>query len=228
MTKPAFTLAEVLITLGVIGVVAAMTMPTLIQNHKKHVVETRLQKFYSVISQALKQAEVDNGEFTTWTKEDMAYDENGELDYDKQESIAKNLFMKYTAPYLKYIKITDGEVTVDENGAKVYNRPIVYLADGTTFTIYNGSCLSHIIDIDGPKGSNVMGKDIFPFLICFSDNNRKSYCGSENILFCPYSDKQFLNNREKLKEKCQSEPKYCGSLIMHDGWKIKNDYPHRL
>lgn len=33
--KPAFTLAEVLITLGVIGVVAAMTMPVLIQNYQK-------------------------------------------------------------------------------------------------------------------------------------------------------------------------------------------------
>lgn len=32
----AFTLAEVLVTLGVIGVVASLTMPTLIENHKKN------------------------------------------------------------------------------------------------------------------------------------------------------------------------------------------------
>ena len=47
--KYGFTLAEVLITLSVIGEVASMTIPTLIQNHKKHIAETRLQKFYSVI-----------------------------------------------------------------------------------------------------------------------------------------------------------------------------------
>jgi len=35
--KPAFTLAEVLITLGVIGIVAAMTLPTLIANYKNKV-----------------------------------------------------------------------------------------------------------------------------------------------------------------------------------------------
>lgn len=49
-TNPAFTLAEVLITLGIIGVVAALTIPVLTQNYKKRVVETRLQKFYSTIN----------------------------------------------------------------------------------------------------------------------------------------------------------------------------------
>ena len=47
--RVAFTLAEVLITLGVIGVVAALTLPTLIKNHEKHVIETQLKKTYSDI-----------------------------------------------------------------------------------------------------------------------------------------------------------------------------------
>lgn len=42
-----FTLAEVLITLGIIGIVAALAMPSLIQNHRKQVIETRLAKFAS-------------------------------------------------------------------------------------------------------------------------------------------------------------------------------------
>lgn len=50
--KIAFTLAEVLVTLGIIGVVAAITMPTLIDNHQKKVAATRLEKFYSMMSQA--------------------------------------------------------------------------------------------------------------------------------------------------------------------------------
>lgn len=44
MKKIAFTLAEVLITLGIIGVVAAMTMPVLIQNQREKVVVTQLKK----------------------------------------------------------------------------------------------------------------------------------------------------------------------------------------
>ena len=54
--KAAFTLAEVLITLGIIGIVAAMTLPTLIANYQKKVVETRLISFYSKINQACRNA----------------------------------------------------------------------------------------------------------------------------------------------------------------------------
>ena len=62
MHTKGFTLAETLITLGIIGVVAALTLPTLIQQHNKKVVETRLMKFYSSINQAVKMAEVDYGD----------------------------------------------------------------------------------------------------------------------------------------------------------------------
>ena len=51
---PAFTLAEVLITLGIIGVVAAMTMPSLIQNYQRHVWLTQLKKSYSVLTNGFK------------------------------------------------------------------------------------------------------------------------------------------------------------------------------
>ena len=40
----AFTMAEVLITLGIIGIIAAITMPSLIKNYKKHEAEVRLKK----------------------------------------------------------------------------------------------------------------------------------------------------------------------------------------
>ncbi len=50
--KNAFTLAEVLITLGVIGVVAALTMPNLIGNYQKKANVTALKKAFSVLNQA--------------------------------------------------------------------------------------------------------------------------------------------------------------------------------
>ena len=51
-----FTLAEVLITLGIIGVVAALTLPTLISNYKKQTYVTGLQKAYSVLNNVTKDA----------------------------------------------------------------------------------------------------------------------------------------------------------------------------
>ncbi len=50
----AFTLAEVLITLGVIGIVAAMTIPSLIQMHKKHEIEAKIRENYSRLAQTFK------------------------------------------------------------------------------------------------------------------------------------------------------------------------------
>ena len=52
--KKGFTLAEVLITLGIIGVVAAMTLPTLINNYRVKVLETNFKKADSIITQAMQ------------------------------------------------------------------------------------------------------------------------------------------------------------------------------
>lgn len=56
----AFTLSEVLITLGIIGVVAAITIPGLIMMHRKHEVEAKIQENYSKISQVMKSVIYDN------------------------------------------------------------------------------------------------------------------------------------------------------------------------
>lgn len=58
--KKAFTLAEVLITLGIIGVVASLTIPTLVNNYRKKQFETGLKKEYSVLLQALDMYKQDN------------------------------------------------------------------------------------------------------------------------------------------------------------------------
>ena len=59
--KKAFTLAEVLITLGILGVVMALTLPTLMGEYRKKTIEARLKKFYSASNQAIQQSEVKNG-----------------------------------------------------------------------------------------------------------------------------------------------------------------------
>ena len=61
--KFGFTLAEVLITLGIIGVVAALTIPSLMSKYHRMTVETKLKKFYSTMNQAIKLSEEDNDGF---------------------------------------------------------------------------------------------------------------------------------------------------------------------
>ena len=84
--KFGFTLAEVLITLGIIGVVAAMTIPTLIANYQKKQTVVKLQKAISVMNQAYR----------------LAYDDVGEVTPDEARAIgAQGYFNRYWAPYLK-------------------------------------------------------------------------------------------------------------------------------
>lgn len=59
--KKGFTLAEVLITLGIIGVVAAMTLPTLIQKNQDKELISRIKKTYSDVSNAVLSAQNDMG-----------------------------------------------------------------------------------------------------------------------------------------------------------------------
>ena len=61
----AFTIAEVLITLGIIGIVAAITLPALINNKRNKALETAFKKNYSAISQALNMYYAQNGERLT-------------------------------------------------------------------------------------------------------------------------------------------------------------------
>ena len=64
--KRAFTLAEVLITLGIIGIVAALTMPALIGNYRKSQTVTQLKKIYSALQQSILMSQNEYGDIADW------------------------------------------------------------------------------------------------------------------------------------------------------------------
>ena len=102
--RTGFTLAEVLITLGTIGVVAAMTLPALIQKNNNKVVETRLKKFYSSINQAIMMAEVDYGDKKVWYQDltGASFDEEGNIIEGSSE--IEKWCKKYLMPYMKVVR----------------------------------------------------------------------------------------------------------------------------
>lgn len=188
--KKAFTLAEVLITLSIIGVVAALTMPALIQNHKTKETVSKLKRAYSIVSNAYTLAKNEHGEFNQWGVGTSF----GSFDVDKekypnwQEVNARNseLFWDILSLHLnvvseckssdstcpKYDKFYKLDGTVRNDGSGTY---ILSLNDGMNFNgawIANGNCSGKelcgdfSVDINGPqKGPNAFGKDIFTFLI---------------------------------------------------------------
>ena len=141
--KAAFTLAEVLITLGIIGVVAAMTMPALIADYKDKELETRTKKAFSIINQAAVRAQEamgQPGDMTaifdpTKTSEEVTKNFakffNGstycEAGYNAEG--CKNLH--YTIKYAKRTQNANG-VT---GGGSMYRDPRIVLNDGTVIGI---------------------------------------------------------------------------------------------
>ena len=104
-----------LITLSIVGVVAALTMPVLTANYRKQVVVTRMQKFYSSINQALKLSEVDNGEAVSWTLTGSGQDSKVTLKW-------------WNTYFTKYFSASSVEEVAD--GILVKN------SDGSSFGIY--------------------------------------------------------------------------------------------
>ncbi len=229
-SKNAFTLAEVLITLGIIGVVAALTMPALIQNHKKSETSARLKKFYSTMSQAILLSQQDNESIENWDMVTPARDEQGNYDYASNSNISKNFFNKYIASYIQYTKVEDGKNYLDENGVNIGGENFtIYLTDGSVFSIKNSGCMDFIYDVNGQRKSNVAGKDVYRFLLCPQQTFRKLYCRSENSFFCAYylnSDEE--NSRDKMINDCKTTPISCSGLLEQDNWVFKDDYPYRL
>ena len=60
--KPAFTLAEILVTLGVIGIVVAMTLPMLARNYQFYIRQQQFKKAYAALEIAVQKTQIDMGE----------------------------------------------------------------------------------------------------------------------------------------------------------------------
>lgn len=131
--KKGFTLAEVLITLGIIGVVAALTLPSLIQNYREQATVTRVKKFYSVFSQAYAMAVLENGTIDNWGLKNSALEENensndgSNIHNQSQESFEQyDKFLTIMSKYLNkagYEKLHNVKVDGENTG--------YILADGT-------------------------------------------------------------------------------------------------
>ncbi len=215
-----FTLAEALITLGIIGVVAAITLPVLIQNYKKQVVETRLQKFYSIMNQAAKQAESIYGEFQYWDNTTSIDDTNG----------MEAWWNKYFAPYIKTLKIE----TCGQN-------LLIYLPDGSGFYIFNyygqgaTSSATHIyfypnISKKSKNSEGESGKDFFVFFMNAKANAK--YAIVEPYKFAWNGKLETLTTGVfGCRKSAPSEkhyPHYCAAMIEANGWKIPKDYPFKF
>lgn len=194
-TKAGFTLSEVLITLGIIGVVAAMTIPTLVQNYTEKRTLSILRETQSIIAQSMKMAEEEYGDMEGWftelTQEDTTL------------KIADNL-----KPFLK-IALDCG--VDDPNHSCIINKaylqkngtPRANYSEKLFYKIHllNGSSvwwtyvpiekIAHFyIDTNGKYPPNTWGKDLFMFE--YSNNSLRPMGAPDSVY--PYKTNCITKN----------------------------------
>lgn len=193
MKKKGFTLAEVLITLSIIGVVAALTIPAVTRKFEKQQWKTGYKEAASIILNATKMIIAEDGTLRgTWN-----------LDKD-------DIYLKY----LPYLKTAKGCRNVDSKGscfASSYTR-----LDGSSTTIpvswhsvklSNGISISYetpatdyfvfYIDMNGTKGPNVYGKDLNGFTLYLDTGG--------------YRINSYYLDAGHMEESCPSDLKSCVS-----------------
>lgn len=212
--RKAFTLAEVLISLGIIGVVAAVTMLNLIANYQKAVTVNQLKAAYSIFSQAVERSIEDNGDIATW-----------ELSYS-------DMAPKYIFPYVETVgtvkKYNIGALSPDSNfihwGGWVNKGKIYAMKNGMTYSlIYDHDVITLMVDINGTKGPNRVGRDGFAFRL-LPKQNKLILAGADKSR-SEIIDYYFGGCKKYEQPGAYYSGEFCGALIMIDGWKITSTYP---
>ena len=229
LKSAAFTLAEVLITLGIIGVVAAMTMPSLIANYQKQQIVAQLKREYNVVSNALRAAQADNGDTENW-----------ELGNVGTIQSASDFADNYLLPYLTVLK----KCGTDISGGCAYEYNYLNGASTSSLTNYtrfilNDGAMVFVstesnlvfpkliyinIDINGNKKPNKAGKDYFVFAVALeTTEDRYKPTGRLNASGQSQTREDILSDINGCSKNARGI--YCAALIIKDGWTISKDYP---
>ena len=235
-----FTMAEVLITLGIIGIIAAMTFPILLGKYQKVVTVNQLKKAYSVLSQMVLLSQEHNGaaNFDSYAMVDSGVVETFLntywLPYFNSPTVCKDGIFPYPdgQPYKSISGVTQGMGVATQFAS---GRFYFTSNDGTAYFVNmmrweevfddDGNQLPSIakyssqqdvyVDLNGIKEPNTYGKDVFKFVVFFDESTVKpaGYNFAATV----------INNNCKIS----GVGDYCAAKIMNDGWQIKNDYPWR-
>ena len=184
----AFTLAEVLITIGVVGIIAELTIPPLVADYQKTVYVTQLKSNYSIWNQALSQMATDSGciDDLRCSFQVDNYHVDNYTDYlaanktmgDKMASyfkVVKNCGLSQLGCIAPIISTTyDGSYVgpLLNNANQPWGGYKFLLANGSSALFRNftqdcqdqgvdAGCGALVLDVNGLKGPNWLGRDIF-------------------------------------------------------------------
>ena len=207
----AFTLAETLIVMGIIGVVAALTIPNLNSSTADKEKVAKLNKIYSNLEDAVGRAQAVYGPVEEWLSGKTAAQKNL-IFYERMSEFMK--VQKTCAPNTAGC-FTKSQGNALKSGFAVLDTPQAFyqviLADGTSVSFFpygsdnncqEDGCYNFYVDIDGPtKGSFTYGKDLFTIV-----------GGSKGGL-----NKSWAQNSTANKANCFKFGSACSSWVLEFG-----------
>ena len=198
-TKSAFTLSEVLITLVIIGIVAALTIPTAITKYREEVLKSQFKKAYSIITQAIYKTEIND--FYGYARCYSNAGDGGQLKQDWTDcytffgALAKNLHIQKICkgnakeegcvPKYTHNHQRGGCEPLAPNGIENQDYVYVLQTGQIIITFGTGWQSRFLIDINGQKGPNLLGVDLFEFAM--QRDKGQLYTNSAQCLLYPQS-----------------------------------------
>lgn len=200
----AFTLAEILIVISIIGLVAEATIPVLVQDTKEKITVVKLKKVHSVLAQAVLMASAENGPIPDWIDRSLVSSDGNKASVEA--------IIKIILPYLRVVKVcgfdedgcflsTSSYKTLNNKTAPLPNLTEhgykFILADGSVINFGAGTstldeycgtanwCGQFFVDVNGNNAPNQFGIDSFyitlrrdkvePF--AYKQDDFSFYCG---------------------------------------------------
>ncbi len=238
--KVAFTLAEVLITLGIIGVVAAVTLPTLVANYQKTVWVNQLKKTYTTLNEGYKQMAASEG-CTTLRCADISEDSPITM-FDFTKAKTKEKFVKTfklenvyvggvpsNSIYNYKIKSLSGDEMIFSEFAAADEAGLVGTTSSGEIISFLGTIVGPlvVVDINGLKSPNTFGRDIFVFSgFDLNDTAMVEPFYSEKNLEAMRSGISGEERIQDVNDTCSTtytgnyESMTCAEKIIMDGWKM--------
>ena len=185
--KKGFTLSEVLITLGIVGIIAALTIPTILKNYRNKVYASQLKRVYSQISEAAQA--IRNDEQT-----DNFYTTSAGVPQDSKANDCKTGPCYFLNHYFNLANqdcetgdhkcLGDTYKTLQGNAMDTpFGSYCAQTVNGTTICMIHNSDLavsSIIVDVNGPSEPNMGGRDVFSMDIK-TDGSLSDYGSGSNI-----------------------------------------------
>ena len=252
-----FTIIELILILGIIGVIAAVTIPVLITKCQKYIIENRMKHTYALLQDVFSRAEADF--------EVLGNSEVVEKNTYTTDSFT-NFVSVYMLPYLKNAKLYagDNKLSLRELGYKdgihrmnssaywadsdftptclrLANGVIIFTNSANFVTSSEGDkyylSFRLIVDVNGPSGPNMRGVDTFNLIKykiagpIFLEGEARATTAHGSFSGDTYSFNSLTwetPTDSEIRSRCYSSELTCGTLIKRNNWKFPKDYPYQF